>query len=331
MRTARIKLKRCETPIFWDEFVKNSPQGSIFCRTAFLEALDVHYDLWFAEENGRLLAGAIVLLEDKQPLQAPYPYTMYQGILFSGHSLGIPLHRRAKWGLDVTDSLIAGLAEQYDLLSFCLHYNHNDLRAIQWFNYHEAHLGQFKITLQYTGLINLQAFNNFDEYLLTIRQTRRNVYRQCITNGLTVEISQDIDLLNRLHQLTFERQSVSLDDKLNSLVWSIATAAIHHDFGELLICRNKNGEAASATLFIYDDKCGYYLFGANDPAHHKTNSGTYLLLENIRRCQARGLKWVDVVGINSPQRGDFKTSFNAVPVPYFIVNWQRPSNLGEQK
>jgi len=32
---------------------------------------------------------------------------------------------------------------------------------------------------------------------------------------------------------------------------------------------------------------------------------------------------VDFVGINSPNRGDFKTSFDAVPARYFLVTWQK--------
>jgi hypothetical protein len=37
-----------------------------------------------------------------------------------------------------------------------------------------------------------------------------------------------------------------------------------------------------------------------------------------------GMKMVDFGGINSPNRGDFKISFNAKPVPYFITSWDRP-------
>ena len=28
-----------------------------------------------------------------------------------------------------------------------------------------------------------------------------------------------------------------------------------------------------------------------------------------------------MVGINSPNRGDFKTSFNAMPIPFYEVEW----------
>ena len=78
-------------------------------------------------------------------------------------------------------------------------------------------------------------------------------------------------------------------------------------------------------MFLNDHRGAYYLIGANDPEYRHSGSGSYLMLESLRRSQERGLATVDFVGINSPNRGDFKTSFNAVPVPYFVATWERPA------
>ena len=94
-------------------------------------------------------------------------------------------------------------------------------------------------------------------------------------------------------------------------------------FGRLLVCKNKNGNPVSAALFIFDNKCGYYIVGATDPEYRKFGTGSYVMFEQIMRCKEQGLKTVDFCGINSPNRGDFKTSFNAEPVPYFDVTWDR--------
>src|SRR5262249_12920131 len=84
------------------------------------------------------------------------------------------------------------------------------------------------------------------------------------------------------------------------------------------------GEVAGANLFLFDRSCGYYMFGANDPEYRKTGAGTLLLAHSIRHCMERGLESVDVVGINSPNRGDFKTSFNAAPSAYHVVTREAP-------
>jgi lipid II:glycine glycyltransferase (peptidoglycan interpeptide bridge formation enzyme) len=152
---------------------------------------------------------------------------------------------------------------------------------------------------------------------------RRQEYRRGLELGLTVEPSTDIELLNRLHAATFMRQGITRDPAEEQLFVKIATAAVRQGYGELLVCRLDSGAPASATLFLHDDRYAYYYVGANDPEYRKSGAGTFLLAENIRRALARGALAVDFVGINSPSRGDFKTSFNACPVPYYTVDYTR--------
>lgn len=314
MGNSKLSLTLCSTPSVWDAFVDASPQGSIFCRTPFLVAQGGEYDLWFVEKKRQPQAAAVVMLGDSEP-------TIYQGLLFSGHSQVFQPHRRGKWMLDVTEVLLKTLSEHYDRLSFWLHHSIDDLRGFQWFNYHEPNLGQFKLGLSYTGLLDMSLYKDFESYLGSIRKVRRYEYRRGMREGLTIEISSDIDTLDRLHEATFAHQGIEREGE-KKLLSAICPAALANGFGELLICRNRDDEAISATFFLHDENCGYYLFGANHPEYRSAGGGTVLMLENIRRCFERKLKWVDFVGINSPNRGDFKTSFNAVPTPYFISTWK---------
>lgn len=310
----------------WDRFVSTSPHGNVFCKTPFLDSLGVDYELWMAEEHGSQRLGAIVLKDDAgQPCRAPFSFSLYQGLLFDEKHAKLPPHNRGKDTRDVVEFLLTELERRYTRISFCLHPQFEDLRSFSWFHYHEAERGQFWISLNYTGLIDLKGSSDFEGYLATIRQSRRYEYRQAPKEGLTIEISQDIDTLEALYRLTFERQRIELDPTVRQRLRAITKAALSEGFGELLLCRDAAGEAVSATLFLHDERSGYYLIGANHPAYRHTGSGTFLVLENIRRCQAGGLKWVDVCGMNSPNRGDFKASFNAAPVPYFVVTWENPS------
>jgi len=317
-----FSLTECEDKQKWDCFVAASPQGSVFCHTPFLDALGEEYDLLLVEEGGRPRLGAVVLKRDGQPIRAPYPFSLYLGIMLDDAVRGMPQHRRVEWGLKAIGFLLAELEQQYNCISFCLHYAIEDLRGIQWFHYHEPQRGQFTIELRYTGLLDLSAITDFNAYLSSIRKVRRHEYRHAQSVGLFATESSDVDLLDRLHKLTFARQGIVRSPEEERLVRSISSAALTMGFGQLLIAQDPRGEIASASLFLHDNSCGYYLFGANAPEHRATGSGTYLLLENIRRCIDRRLARVDFVGINSPSRGDFKTSFNAVPTPYFVVTWQ---------
>lgn len=316
-------LTQCADKGRWDAFVAASPQGNVFCTTPFLDALGEEYDLVFVEENGQPQLGGVVIKHDARPILAPYPFTMYQGILFGSSSRTMPQHKRLKWGLEVVEFLLREMENQYDRISFCTHHALEDLRAFQWFHYHEPQLGQFKIDLRYTGLLDLTTVGSFETCLSTIRTVRRQEYRHGQAGGLSAEESTEIGTLNRLHRMTFERQGIERPPEEERLVLAIAGAALSKGFGRLLVCKDSQGTPVSATLFLHDARCSYYLFGANHPDFRKSGSGTYLLLENIRRCMDMGCTLIDLVGINSPNRGDFKTSFNARPVPYFTVTWER--------
>jgi lipid II:glycine glycyltransferase (peptidoglycan interpeptide bridge formation enzyme) len=171
--------------------------------------------------------------------------------------------------------------------------------------------------LNYTGILGLSKIESFDQVLVNARTVRRQEYKKCVKNGFTVEESDDINILNLLHNKTFERQGISRSESEVFLTTTLAEKSISKGFGRLLICRDEKGIPASASLFLFDDNTGYYLIGANDPDYRKFGTGGFVVLEQIRYCIEQGLSYVDFMGINSPFRGDFKTSFNADPISYF--------------
>ena len=112
---------------------------------------------------------------------------MYQGLMFSADVNSQPLHTRASLILKLTEEFLTNLSQRYYRLSFGFHYSHADLRAIQWFNYHEPHKGHFKFTLQYTGLIDLDQFTDIEDYLHIMRIKRRTDCQKTLRDKIEVE------------------------------------------------------------------------------------------------------------------------------------------------
>ena len=88
-----------------------------------------------------------------------------------------------------------------------------------------------------------------------------------------------------------------------------------------MICSTDLGEPVAASLFLLDEIRGYYLIGATNPKFRNYGVGSLVMFEQIKSCLDDGLKEVDFIGINSPQRGDFKTSFNAQSELYFNIEY----------
>jgi hypothetical protein len=267
--------------------------------------------------------GAVLLKKNGRVLGAPYPYTMYQGVLMSRELVKLPPHSRYSKLLRAMEVLLGELEQRYDSISFCLHHSLEDLRAFSWFHYSEPQKGQFRIDLRYTGLLDADRLKDWDGFVASLRRLRQREYRKACSSGLTVGISRDVGTLQRLNDLTFARQGLTPSEDVRDLLRNITQAALEHGFGELLECREPGGKVTAATLFLYDQACAYSLFGATDPEDRDTGSYTYLILENLRRCRERVAR-VDFVGINSPNRGDYKLSFNFEPRPYYVATWERP-------
>ena len=91
------------------------------------------------------------------------------------------------------------------------------------------------------------------------------------------------------------------------------------NLGKLHVCWLEDSKPINATVCIAHKQSSYYLFGATNPEYRELGGNTYLLLRQIEDCYAANVTSFDMIGVNSPARGDFKTSFNAIPVPYYIT------------
>ena len=313
-----LSLSKCASAQDWDEFVLASPQGNVFTSSAFLNAMTDEHEGYFVESNGEKLLGALTF-RDKP---SPRPFTMYQGVLFSESVTGTKPHTAMSKQMKLLDFLLEELEKELPLISFSLHHSFPDIRSFLWFHYHEREKGMFTVNPRYTGLIDLEGMGDMESMLMDIRTVRRQEVRKAQKNDWLVEESTDIDLLDKLHKKTFERQDIDRPEEHGELVRSIATSAFENNYGEMLIAK-KGDSVASAVLTLFDDRCAYYLFGANDPEFRADACGSLLLIESIQRSKNKGLKSFDVIGINSPARGDYKTSFNAVPTVYFDVTWTK--------
>jgi len=303
----------------WDRAVDASPQGSIFCKSFFLNSLETDYVCYVVFLKEKKLAGVCVLLDENNlPRIAPYVFGVYEGFMFFDTEKDN--HSRVKFEFEISEFLIKELLKKYNKLSICHSYNYKDLRAFQWYNYNEPEKSRFKIDLRYTGILNILNLN-FDEYLKNIRKCRKQEYQYALSRyKVTVRESDDVEALDNLHKLTLKRSGGHRTALESNLLKKISLACLKNKKARLLIAF-KGTKEISANLFIFDDKRGYYLFGANHPGYRDTGASTYLLLEQIKYCMSKGLKEVDFIGVNSPNRGDYKLSFNGRLEPYFETHF----------
>jgi len=308
-----------ESKEVWDAFVSTSQQRSIFVYSKFLDSLNADYDLVTCCEKGRVVAGAVLIYSDAgEPIDRPYPFTQYQGVLLAD-SASQSAHSQITHEFKVVEYFISQLTEHYTKCCLCQSWRLNDLRPFLWHNYHDPEKGQFKLDLRYTGILDLKKYDNFDAYLSSVRLCRRQEFKKS-SQILKLEFSRDEAILDTLHAMTFERQSIERNNQDSVLVRSICKHAIAGEYGKMSVAL-LDEMPVSAVLFLYDDRTAYYLFGANDPAYRNTGAGSFLLLHMIKDAFEQGMEEIDFVGVNSPSRGDYKVSLNAELKNYLITSF----------
>ena len=299
----------------WNEFVDSSPQGNIFSDIRFLTALNAKYTRYFVKaQHGEILAGVVIIEDNCSMHEAPCMFAAYQGILFSRAVSILSGHKRVTREFRLTEYLIQALSEYYGNFNMSLSPTFRDLRPFLWYNYHETDLPHFAINNRFTATIKLNDFQ-LEDYLKSIRTVRRQEFKKS-----TAKISEtkDLELFLDLYVKTFKRQNIVVDSQDIELVNRIITSGLKNDFGRLSMAVTDDG-VASMSFFVYDSNCAYYLLGANNPEFRNSGASTALMIDNICFMAKLGLNKLDFIGVNSPNRGDYKLSFNSVLTPFFEV------------
>jgi hypothetical protein len=302
------EIFECTSDQKWDEFQENSVYSSVYMKSTFLNCLGVEIKKIFYSLEDTIVASAVININPEYI----FPYQGLSICEFDGLS-----HSKITKKLKVLTDFLNLLTNKYDKIQFSLSYNFDDLRSFQWVNYNQPAKGCFQLKLNYTGIIYKSNYNSFDEYLKNIRTVRRQEWNKCVKKNFYIETSNDQDKFLEIYKSMFANQDIKLEKDYITRVKNIVNDALTKKYGILTFCFDENNEIHSTNLILYYKDNAYYQFGATCPTHRSSGATTFLLLENIKKSFELGCSTFDMVGINSPNRGDFKLSFNSKPVPYF--------------
>lgn len=314
-----LELQEQHDDAAWDVLVDASPQGTVFARSGFLRSLGVPFRRFAITAGGKPQALVVGAEHADGTRLGGFDYTPYLGILF----LNSPDELARQRVLDeyrLTEFAVQQLTARYAALALPLSWLVTDVRPFMWHNYHEPALGMFQLVPRYTAVLDLDGIDS-ETFPAQVRACRRQELRKAA--AFTVSDAPDIECFLHLYQQTFARQEIELPPAQLALVRRIVQDALEQGYGRLSGCATAQGMAAM-TLFLFDRRRAYYLFAANDPEQRNTGAATRLMFENIAYAKQRGVREFDFVGANSPQRADFKLSFNPELKLYFEARYQRP-------
>lgn len=286
----------------WSKFIITTYQNNIYSDHRYLVNLENNYENFVLYEKNLPLVGAIIFDDNLENIPTFYNTLFVSSKIKSPHKL-----------YQVCTEFINQILNYKKKIHLRLHHSIHDIRSFQWYNYNLDEKSKFNIKIFYTSVLNIE--NKNQEHLInSLNNTRRNLIRSAIKNNYYSKISDDTALLNYLNEKTFKRKRSKNEIIMSS---EIADKAIKDGYATLMITYDHLKNPFAGSLFLHDEKTSYYSVGGSIPEKRGNGSASLNIYDQILNSKKLKKKNIDFVGINSPKRGYFKTSFGGETKVYF--------------
>ena len=297
----------------WDLFIGSSPVASIFCTSSFLRSFLIDFEISVLKINNIIEIGIIIFFDSDGNVIEP-PFSMYAGIIFREEKNKKSIFSEKYF--EYFDYFFKQIASKHKHFSIDLHYNFFDVRPISWFNYGGNQT--FKFIPYYTGIVEIGDLD-FESYLQKISKSKYREYNKSTKLGLTIQLSNSIKDLQILYLNTHKRQGISVSETVLAHIESIAQSAISNNYGVIYVVKNSDGIIISSQLTLFYNDTAYFLIGGNMPEYRHLFSSNFIILEMIKLCIIKGIKHIDLCGMNSPNRALTKSYYNTLLTGYFKI------------
>jgi hypothetical protein len=308
----------------WDEFVELSPQGTIFSNSEYLQHIGRKFKLFYVLQGAKLKAGISLILSDDEESTEIDDLVIYNGIMFIDDKR--QKHVSAIFErFEITEYIINELDKKYKRIEMALSPHFEDTRPFLWHNYHSENINEkFSFVLKYTSYINISELSekNIEEFDTDIfkkleRLRQRRIKESRINNSITVN-DFDPGLFLKFYKQLLNSQSIDVSlnqlNRMNNLIVFLLNSNKAESFSVL----NHKKDIIYKTIFCFDSKRAYSLFGAGNLDNNERYKGTIAFWDAFKYlAKEKNIKEVDMEGVNSPKRGWFKLSFGGNLVPYF--------------
>ena len=303
----------------WDNLLLNSSQRNYFVSSEYLRITLRENDKFALSKNDKVVALTVVDEHDSEN-KCKARYSTYQGIIFvqqDNASYSQVLER-----IEIQQNLCQLLLDNFSNLHLTLHPSVKDIRGFQFFDFNNDAI-RIETSPLYTGVVQLQQFKDFQDYLNNVQANRRQEFRKIVGNQMLIQ-EQDRktgDFL-QIYRETFLREKILIPlDDLELIERIISESGTKQSTLHFLTDETSN---PVATAFVgLQEKTAYYQFAGSLKNSGNASYSSRLLLLLIERLMKNDFASLDLVGLNSPNRSYFKTTFSPEVQVYFDIRIQK--------
>ncbi len=290
----------------WNEFVDNSPQGSICSKTFWLNCVCEKYNIVGCFKNDELVGG--IAFEEKKvmgfsALRSPM-LTQSLGIIYKDNSAMNPI-KRISLERDILEEILSLLESRYKRIAINNHFTVQDIRTFTWRDYRPF--------IRYSYIIDLTEINitysNFES-------RNKGDIKKSKKNDIEIFSTDNVKLFFDLHKLTYERQNLKCPISY-SKTKIIFTALNTLSKCKIYFAKDPQGNICSTIFVAWDNDVAYYLMGASHPNFRSYGSVSLALWTAMQELAEMGIKHFDLYGANTPSIAFFKRGFGGELKQYY--------------
>jgi hypothetical protein len=288
----------------WDDLVENSPQGSIFCRSWWLNAVGTFRILGYFEGD-ELIAGIPLVFESRYGIRV---CTMPR----LTRMLGVVIRelpgseRKAAARQHVIVGEIAKKLSEYRLFFQAMHPTLVDWRPFYW--------AGFRQTTRYTFVID--DLTDMEKVWDGLTSNTRKQITKAQKAGLRL-VPCGIDDVYRCEQASHSRQGIS-PRHTPDVLRRIYDAVVEHSSGAAWAVVDQDENVTSAWFIAWDKNRAYGLVGGNDSRARESGAGFLGIWHDIQIAAEQSRSY-DFCGSMIEGVGNFNRGFGARPVPYHFI------------
>jgi Acetyltransferase (GNAT) domain len=292
----------------WDAFVDQSPQGSIYCKSWWLDAVCPDaYELIAIRDGGLIRAGMALPItreRGRSIVQMP-PLTQTLGPLLHPPP-GQKYESQLTYEIKILRELVAAIPPADEFFINC------SQKFTNWLPFHWAGYSQAtRYTYEIDDLTDLRAVYD------GMSDKTRNIIRKAEKAGIRIEERDDLASVLPLFEMTYTRQGMEFPYD-SALIARLEHGALANAGRKIFVARDGVGRLHAALYVIHTAQRTYYIMQGTDPDLRA--SGAPLLAHwHAIQFAATVSKRYDFVGSMMENVERVFRSFGAVQKPYFSI------------